>query len=332
MRPRVLRGPDWWKRLHYKFNFHWPWHYADKVSRADRQRFEKLRREHDVVWFHTLPAADCFDLAKTRRSIMDLDDLNQQKFELMRRQADGLRSKAATKLLTYKWRRRERGVLRRFDLAAVCSTYDREYLGGDPRIYVIPNGFERPVREVKREAAGKWRLGFIGNLEYGPNFDGLRWFGEKVWPLIIKESPQTKLRIAGEVPEKKGSLDRRGFEWLGFVEDTLGEYAGWSAMVVPLRIGGGTRLKIVDAWSKKCPVVSTSVGAHGLEVTPEKDILLADQPETLAQACLKLLRDEAYGEKLAAAGEDLFEKKYTWDVIGNAVKQAVNTCISYDQT
>jgi len=79
-------------------------------------------------------------------------------------------------------------------------------------------------------------------------------------------------------------------------------------------------------------VVSTSVGAHGLEVTPEKDILLADQPETLAQACLKLLRDEAYGEKLAAAGEDLFEKKYTWDVIGNAVKQAVNTCISYDQT
>jgi glycosyltransferase involved in cell wall biosynthesis len=326
MKPRVFQGPDFLQRLHYKIDFHGPWHYADKVSREDREVFDRLRREHDVVWFHTLEAADCFGLGKVSRSIMDLDDLNQQKFSLMAQQAKGLRSKLATKLLTYKWKRREKQVLQRFDLATVCSTFDRQYLGGDQRIHVIPNGFERPLQEVKRQAAGKRRLGFIGNLDYGPNFDGLQWFGEKIWPLIIKEIPTAKLRIAGKIPEKRDLLDRPGFEWLGFVEDTAVEFAGWSAMVVPLRIGGGTRLKIIEALSKRCPVVSTPVGAHGLEVAHEKNMLLVEQPEVFVQACLKLLWDDASGEKLADAGRDLFEKKYTWDVIGRAIKQAVMVC------
>ena len=247
----------------------------------------------------------------------------------MYEKAEGLREKVATKLLTYKWKRRERQALERFDLAAVCSEDDKEYLGGRDRIRVIPNGFEPPEKEIQRTAAGQMRLGFIGNLEYGPNFDGLEWFGQAVWDLIKKEIPAARLRMVGIKPAKVQRLDREGFEWLGFVEDTAEEFASWSAMVVPLRIGGGTRLKIVDALSKRCPVVSTRVGAHGLEVTDQKDILLADEPADFAQACLRLMRDDAYGARLAAAGWELFEQNYTWEVIGRAVQQIVRGCLAH---
>jgi len=326
MRPRVFAGPDGLKRLHDKFCFHWPWHWGEKVSEADRVRFEQLRSEHDVVWFQTLAAADCFGLDRVTGSILDLDDLNEQKFSLMYEQAEGLREKVATKLLTYKWKRRERQVLERFDLGVVCSEDDKEYLGGRERIRVIPNGFEPPEKEIQRTAADQMRLGFIGNLEYGPNYDGLEWFGQAVWDLIKKEIPSAQLRIVGIKPPKAQQLDRDGFEWLGFVDDTAEEFASWSAMVVPLRIGGGTRLKIVEALSKRCPVVSTTVGAHGLEITEQKDILLADEPEAMAQECLKLMRDNRYGEKIAAAGRELFERKYTWEVIGVAVRETVELC------
>jgi len=329
MRPRIFTGPDWLKRLHDKFCFHWPWHWGKKVSEADRVRFEKMCAEHDVVWFATLAAADCLGIDTVKGSIIDLDDLNEQKFSLMYEQAEGLREKVATKLLTYKWKRRERQVLERFDLAAVCSEEDREYLGNDQRIRVIPNGFESPEKETQRTAAGKMRLGFIGNLEYGPNFDGLEWFGQSVWDLIKKEIPEARMRIVGIKPPRLQQLDQDGFEWLGFVDDTTEEFASWSAMVVPLRIGGGTRLKIVDALSKRCPVVSTTVGAHGLEVTHQKELLLADEPEALAQECMKLMQDDRYGEKIAAAGWELFERKYTWEVIGRAIQHIVRDCSAH---
>ncbi|MCP4707736.1 MAG: glycosyltransferase [Planctomycetes bacterium] len=326
MRPRVFAGPDWLQRWHYKFCFHWPWHWGEKVSEADRVRFEQMRAEYDVVWFQTLAAADCLGIDRVKGSIIDLDDLNEQKFSLMHEQAAGLREKIATKILKYKWKRRERQVLNRFDLAAVCSEDDKKYLGGGERLRVIPNGFEPPKKEIQRTVAGKMRLGFIGNLEYGPNFDGMEWFGKAVWDLIKKEIPEASMRIVGIKPAQVQRLDREGFEWLGFVEDTTEEFSSWLAMVVPLRVGGGTRLKIVEALSKKCPVVSTRVGAHGLEVTDQKDIILADEPETMAKHCVQLMQGNLYGEKIASAGWELFNRKYTWEVIGKAVREAVQVC------
>ena len=98
-------------------------------------------------------------------------------------------------------------------------------------------------------------------------------------------------------------------------------------MIVPLRYGGGTRLKIIEAFSRKCPVISTSVGAYGLDVTDSKDILLEDTPQAFADQCIRLLREPNYGKSLAEAGWELFQKKYTWDVIGNSIQNAVTDCV-----
>ena len=94
-------------------------------------------------------------------------------------------------------------------------------------------------------------------------------------------------------------------------------------MIVPLRYGGGTRLKILEAFSRMCPVISTSVGAYGLDVTHNKDILLEDAPQAFADQCIRLLQQPNYGKSLAEAGWELFQKKYTWDVIGKSIQNTV---------
>lgn len=328
LHPRFIDGRDPISRFRYKFDYHCPWHCAYQVPRQEKHRFAQLRREHDLVWFHTLPAADCFGVQKWERSVMDLDDLNHIKFKWKAGIDRGIRLKIANGLLVYKWQRRERRSLDRFSLVTVCSNYDKNVLSGGQRIHVIPNGFASPPEEPSRRAPQHLRLGLIGNLAYGPNADGLKWFSREIWPLITRKVPQAQLRIVGNLPEELDGLMKPGYEKLGFLENTGAEFAGWSALVVPLRYGGGTRLKIVEALSKKCPIVSTSIGAHGLDLSHGKDILLADQPQVFASSCIKLLQDADYGKKLAEAGWSTFREKYTWDVIGETIKKVVNECVT----
>ena len=157
--------------------------------------------------------------------------------------------------------------------------------------------------------------------------EGVEWFRDQVWPLIRKAVPQAKLRLVGKIPEKDAFLSSPGFEPLGFVEDPTEEFSRWQAMIVPLRYGGGTRLKILEAFSRKCPVISTSVGAYGLDVTDSKDILLEDTPQSFADQCIRLLRQPTEGKYLAEAGWELFTKQYTWDVIGSSIQNAVADCV-----
>jgi len=111
------------------------------------------------------------------------------------------------------------------------------------------------------------------------------------------------------------------------VEDPGEEIAAWSAMVVPLRFGGGTRLKILEGFSRMCPMVSTPIGAYGINVSNGKDILLAESAEDFAEKCIQLLKQPELGLHLAEQGWNLFQSQYTWDIIGRAVEAAVQDCL-----
>ncbi len=314
----------------YRFKFHWPWYHSNKVSHGDRKRFAELCNEHDVVWFHTLAPADSFGQYRFANSVIDLDDLNHVKFSQRVEMERALRARIAAQILAYKWRRWEMRALDRFTLVNVCSEEDKGILGGSDRIHVIPNGFERPANQPVWKACRNMRLGFIGLLDYAPNAYGLKWFGENVWPLILKELPDASVRIIGRIPEKNSFQDYPRFESLGFLPDTFDEFATWSAMIVPLHFGGGTRLKILDAFSKMCPVVSTSVGAHGLGVTDNRNVLLADDPASFARACIRLLQEPDQGQVLATDGWDFFEKLYTWEAIGPQIEGVVRKATGED--
>ena len=310
-----------------KFVYHWPGIYEERVSADDRKKFSQLQREHDLVWFHSLAAADRLGCGVVADSVMDIDDLNHVKYGLKAQTAGGLRQRWSDRVMSFKWRRRELAAAKRFSRLAVCSGADKERLGGEKQIHVIGNGFNPPTEKPSGRGPGQMRLGFIGELRYEPNLDSLVWFRDHVWPLIVEKAPDAKFRIVGRMPKNSSFLQHPGFKYLGYVEDVEDEFATWSAMVVPLRIGGGTRVKILESFSRMCPIVSTPTGAYGLEVTHGENILLASDPEGFAKECIDLLGSIALGGYLAEAAWDLYKRKYTWEVIGQAVGELVQDCL-----
>jgi glycosyltransferase involved in cell wall biosynthesis len=327
--PTVLRRwPGVLDTLRHKIAFHCPWHYGDQVSSADQRRFIRLLQQFDLVWFHTLASADAFRQTRYPHSVIDLDDLNQVKFAEMGRYLNTIRSRIAGALLSFKWRQRENRAIDRFSRVAVCSEEDRILLGGSDRIAVIPNGFEKPPSPPQWKDRNQNRLGFIGLLGYAPNLHGLQWFERQVWPLVRQRVPSAVLRIVGRIDPEADFSGISGCEHTGFLPDTAGEFASWSALIVPIQFGGGTRIKILDAFSRMCPVITTPAGAHGLEVTDGQHLLIRQSPQEVAGACVDLLQKPAIGQVLAEAGWSLFESKYEWNRIGSAIRDISTKAMS----
>jgi len=155
---------------------------------------------------------------------------------------------------------------------------------GVPAI-VYPNTVPfRPVPKGPREDA----IVFTGNLEYHPNVSAVRWFAREIWPLLHAEAPALEWRLVGKNPEAVASMVNGlpGARVVGPVEDAIAEIARARVAVVPLRAGSGTRLKILEAWCACTPVVSTTIGAEGLDANAGRDILIADSPKAFAEAIL----------------------------------------------
>jgi len=185
-------------------------------------------------------------------------------------------------------------------------------------LYIIPNGvdashFSPPDgKETQRKG-----LLFFGNLGYRPNIDSLIFFVQEIFPAIKVQAPEVKLRIVGPnaLPVITAMDGLPGIEFIGFVED-IRPYL-WQAQVciVPLRSGGGTRLKILEALAAGCPVVSTSIGAEGLDLIDGQDLCIADDPENFANTALMLLEDPNQQERLRKTGQQTVTQKYDWGII-----------------
>lgn len=286
-------------------------------------------RDYDLIWFHGISAPNSLGFRGQHSSVLDIDDIPSQVH--MGKAKSGTEAIFRMKSLhqSVLWRRREKVLLQRFGVVSVCSEKDKEYLGGDTRIQTIPNGFEAPTTETKRDRVSPPRLGFIGTLRYAPNVEGLRWFIRHVWPLIKAERKDARLRLVGLDTTEGISGEGVDIDGLGFVEDAAGEIATWSASIVPINVGGGTRIKIAESFSRKCPVVSTSLGAYGYHLESGVECLLADTPADLAAACLRLLNDADYGDTLAERAWERFHDEWSWDAIAPRVATAVETCLSH---
>lgn len=294
------------------------------TSREDADAVRRLIGEHDVTWFHTIVVANAFRIGRGERSVLDLDDLYSRYYAGEAGQRGGLRRLNSLRKSRL-WRRREARVLDRFAVASVCSAEDREYLGGSPRIHVVPNGFEAPAERPRRTPVAG-RLGMIGKISYTPNRDGLRWFLERAWPEVRRAVPGAELRVVGEGGDAPDAPAAEGVTRLGWVAETAAEMATWSASIVPILVGGGTRIKIAEAFARGVPVVSTSLGAFGYPVASGRELLLADEPSAFAAACVRVLAEPSFGDELARRGWDLFRASYSWDAIAPAVERTLEAC------
>ncbi len=236
-------------------------------------------------------------------------------------------------LMWWKTRRFTAHLLRQFDGCTVASQQERaNVLSIAPncrRVVVAPNGVDLDRYKGDFGAPEPGTLVFPGALTYSANFDAMAFFLHQIFPLVKARQPEVILRITGKtngVPLYGLPLNESVI-LTGYLDDVRPTVAQSWACVVPLRVGGGTRLKILEAMALGTPVVSTSKGAEGLEVTPGEDILIADEPATFADAVLLLLDDPALRAKLATNGQRLVREQYGWEQIGKKLDQLLHQVV-----
>jgi polysaccharide biosynthesis protein PslH len=286
--------------------------------------------EFDLVWFFQLRSPDAFPNAAWRRSVLDIDNLPSMYERARLRGGYGSPNRLLTLRRLLSWQRREKLLGDRFNVLAVCSEEDENYLGRlgiKVPVHVIPNGFARPLAEPARSPAAPPRIGFIGLFEYSPNREGMNWFVDKCWPRIKCEIPEARLRLVGQ--DSDGPLKPLGpdIDGLGWVANPSDEMRTWSAMVVPLRVGAGTRIKIAHGFSQKCPIVSTTLGAYGYGAVDGREMYLADAPEAFSQACIRTIREPQGAAQMAERAWCQFLERWTWDAIRPRVWAAAEDCL-----
>jgi glycosyltransferase involved in cell wall biosynthesis len=207
----------------------------------------------------------------------------------------------------------------------VCGWDDRtflkEHLGEAEKVFVLANGYNAEFFDAEaypRTLTDAPSILFCGALDYSPNVDAIDWFADTIWPRIHKEMPKAVWRIVGKSPDARSKrwASMAGVKLVGEVPDVRPYYQSSWLQVVPLRIGGGTRLKIVESLGMRCPVVSTTLGAQGLDLKNERDILLADDEPGTADAVLRLLRDTQLRESIEVAGLKTVRENYLWEQLG----------------
>jgi glycosyltransferase involved in cell wall biosynthesis len=221
---------------------------------------------------------------------------------------------------TRRLRRFERWACETADAVAAVSEMDRVYLRSllaDARfpIAVIPNCidtriYQQPVSPMPYD------LVFNGKMDYRPNVDAVLWFADEIWPLICRKRPSTTWAIVGQKPHPR--LDRLrglpGVTMTGWVESIRPYLAGAQVVVMPFRIGSGTRLKLIEAMATGRAIVSTPIGAEGFPVQHDEQLLLATTAEEMAAAVLQLLNHPETQRRLGKKAEQ-FAQQYDWRLV-----------------
>jgi polysaccharide biosynthesis protein PslH len=322
-----IEGP--WQRLRREFDPAYLNTHGFGVTAAEAGKLQALIREHDLVWIHTIRLANAFRLSRLSNSVLDLDDVQSCYWRQFARTTASWKQALIARRLVWQWQRRERQALARFSTLAVCSREDRAYLGNDSRIHVIPNGFDLPTADRDRPDLDRPRLGMIGSFAFPPNIDGLRWFLGDVWHHVKQSVPNAELRLIGAASESlAAAAGDASVTGLGYLEDPAREIGTWSAFIVPLRLGAGTRVKIAESFARGCATVSTSLGAFGYPVRDGEEILIADTALDFAEACRSLLVDTERRARLGRAGHAFFLANLSWDAIEPAVRAAVDSCLT----
>ena len=221
-----------------------------------------------------------------------------------------------------------RSVLPRLEMCTVASERERELvrqlIPGYSQVAVIPNGVYTSDYAAEFGGIEADSLIFSGALTYEPNADAMRFFLADVFPSVLDKRPGTHLRITGGVSETMAPLPRcPGVELTGYLPDVRALIARSAAAVVPLRLGGGTRLKIIEAMALGTPVVATPKGAEGLAVTPGTNILLANSPGEFADAVVLVLSNPNLRQQISVEGRRLVAQHYDWSILGDELSRIV---------
>jgi sugar transferase (PEP-CTERM/EpsH1 system associated) len=315
--------------------------YRSGAFQAALQRLLQTRRFDAIVCDFLMPVVNVPDRLPCPAILFT----HNVEAEIWRRHAENAGNPVAAALLSQQWRRMlrfEKAAIARFDLVLAVSDADRETF---ERLY--PGALRTPAHVVQTGVDttyfAPWpgsaeqaspgpaseprpaHMVFTGSMDWLPNEDGMLYFAREILPLIRQEEPAATLSIIGRAPTPavRRLAQEEGIEVTGRVDDVRPHVAAGSVYIVPLRIGGGTRLKIFEAMAMAKAVVSTTVGAEGLPVTPGHDVVIADEPARFAQEVVRLMRDGPARRQIENEARRLMVERYDWSAVAGDLEQAL---------
>jgi glycosyltransferase involved in cell wall biosynthesis len=297
-----------------------------RMDDGPRLEFEGwVSEEYDLVWFDRAATYEWLGRPVLGPTIIDLHDLEdvkaQSRAQIIReglsQQKKGAASArqamtiAQVRLNGRDWRQFQRSVARDVDRVLLCSDVDAAR-SGIPNVVIVPNTYQRPHRAVGHaDVRQPPVILFQATFDYAPNVDAAQWFVAEVVPRLRTHVPDIEVRLVGTtVPGVQVHHRPPAITVVGAVPAMEPELAQADIAVVPIRYGSGTRLKILESFAHRVPVVSTSIGAEGLEVADGVHLLLADEPEAFAAACERLLTEPDLRRRLVDKAEELYRDRY----------------------
>jgi len=231
-----------------------------------------------------------------------------------------------------RWHFYEVAVSRRSAALACVSERDAAYFRQrvpNVPIWVVPNGVDTQAYRPPETEPEEDLLLYTGRMDYFPNVDAMDWFCREIWPRIRQEVPSARLQIVGRdpLPQVQSLGAQPGIEVVGTVADTRPYLSRAAVYIAPLRLGGGTRLKVLEAMAMGRPIVSTPLGCEGLDLHPGEDLLVAETAEEFAQVTVRLLRDFALGRRLGMQARRTAETRFDWTQIAREQERAYQAAL-----
>lgn len=295
----------------------------------------------DIVIFEEVWLYPYLEVVKSHpcRIILDEHNIEAELCEQKQSSVQGLKLKLRAKLQLAKLKSIEEDFICHSDQIWVCSQEDTQLIkqlyGQNIKSYVVPNGVNVAHYDNARldecvipdGLEEKHRnLLFLGQLSYSPNTVATELLIKQIYPRLLEIHPEYRLLLVGRNPTPmmlEAAKENPGIVVTGSVADVRPYLAAASLMIVPLLQGGGTRLKILEAFAAGCPVISTSKGAEGLNAKDGEHLLICNTIEEMVAAVAQFWSDPCLGEKLSAAAYQLVKSKYDWEAVGQRVETAI---------
>lgn len=300
------------------------WYFAE-MKKALRELLEE--KEFDLIVLEGIWNSVYWPLIRkaNAKTVLNLYDLEAG---LLRRQADRMPCGVKKRVYSNSAKRMaslEKTLPSEADLIWTVSEKERQSLlshAPDLPVFLAPSGVDcDAIQPLPPSVDADQNILFVGSLQYLPNVDGAQFMSEEVLPEILSRCPDAVLQVVGRGPDERTLRLHHppSFHLIGQVDDLEPWYRNCKLSIVPLRSGGGTRLKILESMAYGRPVVSTGIGAEGIDVTHGKNILIADTPEELADAVALILNQPETGRRIAEEGRKLVEERYDWKSIADTM-------------
>jgi sugar transferase (PEP-CTERM/EpsH1 system associated) len=315
----LVRGLDYMSRLPNSAPYAVSRFASTRVQEQLKTWFQE--RSFDVAVCDFLDAAVNFPVKPGIPTVLFQHNVES---EIWRRHADTASNplrRSMYKMEFSKMLRYEQEIVERYQHVIAVSEHDKSLMMNwvdTSRITVVPTGVDlEQYRPDGSPSPSEPLVMFVGAMDWEPNIDALEYFCGEIWPLVQAKVPAAKFRIVGRNPDERiQKLASKFVKVTGTVASVVDHLRQAATVIVPLRIGGGTRLKIYEAMAMGKAVVSTSVGAEGLDVHHGRDIVLADDPENFAQAVIMFLQDRELRSRYERAASEL-AGQYGWPAIGD---------------